>query len=109
MHINPSTNNTIHSLNGDVIEKFNDFLYLGGYTNTARNINTHVAKAWGALNSLARVWCSRTKPLTKITPFPIYGRVNLLYRCEFWAMTKALIKKVDGTYTRMLRRVKNVT
>ena len=40
----------------------------------------------------------------KSTVEPIF-----LYGCESWTMTKSLAKKVDGTYTRMLRRVKNVS
>ena len=51
MHLNPTTNNIIRSLNGDEIEKVDDFLYLGGYTNTTRDINSRITKAWGALNS----------------------------------------------------------
>ena len=99
LHINPTSNNTIHSLNGDEIEKVNDFLYLGGYTNTTREINTRIAKAWGALNSLAKIWRSRIKISTKIRIFKATVESVLLYGCESWAMTKSLIKKVDGTYT----------
>ena len=109
MHLNPTTNNIIRSLNGDEIEKVDDFLYLGGYTNTTRDINSRITKAWGALNSLTRIWCSRIKTSTKIRIFKSTVESILLYGCESWTMTKTLVKKVDGTYTRMLRRVKNVS
>ena len=33
----------------------------------------------------------------------------LLYGCESWVITNAAVKKVGGTYTRMLRRVKNIS
>ena len=109
MHLNPNTNNIIRSLNGDEIEKVDDFLYLGGYTNTTSDINSRITKAWGALNSLTRIWCSRIKTSTKIRIFKSTVESILLYGCESWTMTKTLVKKVDGTYTRMLRRVKNVS
>ncbi|XP_068680522.1 uncharacterized protein [Montipora foliosa] len=109
MHLNPTTNNIIRSLNGDEIEKVDDFLYLGGYTNTARDINSRITKAWGALNSLTRIWCSRIKTSTKIRIFKSTVETILLYGCESWTMTKTLVKKVDGAYTRMLRRVKSVS
>ena len=109
MHLNPTANNIIRSLNGDEIEKVDDFLYLGGYTNTTRDIKSRITKAWGALNSLTRIWCSRIKTSTKIRIFKSTVEPIFLYGCESWSMTKCLTKKVDGTYTRMLRRVKNVS
>ena len=33
----------------------------------------------------------------------------LLYSCESWSLTKSLEKSLDGTYTRMLRRVQNIS
>ena len=72
-------------------------------------INSRITKAWGALNSLTRIWCSRIKTSTKIRIFKSTVESILLYGCESWTMTKTLVKKVDGTYTRMLRRVKNVS
>ena len=106
MHLNPTADNNIRSLNGDEIEKVDDFLYLGGYTNTTRDIKSRITKAWGAQNSLTRVWCSRIKTSTKIRIFKSTVEPIFLYGCESWSMTKSLVKKVDGTYTRMLRRVK---
>jgi len=109
MHINPTTNNTIRATNGDEIERVEDFLYLGGYTNTTRDIDSRIGKAWGALNSLAKIWSSRIKTNTKVRIFKSTVESILLYGCESWAMTKAAVKKVDGAFTRMLRRVKNVS
>ena len=39
MHLNPTANNIIRSLNGDEIEKVDDFLYLGGYTKTRNSVH----------------------------------------------------------------------
>ena len=44
MHFNPSVENHIHAMNGDEIEKVDNFLYLGGYTSFSREINTRIRK-----------------------------------------------------------------
>ena len=54
MHFNPSVESHIHALNGNEIEKVDDFLYLGGYTNSPQEINTRIGKSWNALNSLGK-------------------------------------------------------
>jgi len=33
----------------------------------------------------------------------------LLYGSESWTLTKSLSKKLDGSYTRLLRKVQNVS
>ena len=96
-------------MNGDEIEKVDDFLYLGSYTNYFREINTRIGKSWSALNSLEKIWNSRTTTETKVRIFKSTVESILLYGCETRVMTKAVMKKIDGTYTRMLRRVKNIS
>ena len=108
MHFNPSVESHIHALNGDEIEKVDDFLYLGGYINSSREINTRIGKSWNALNSLEKIWNSRITIETKVRIFKSSVESILLYGCESWVMNSAAVKKVDGTYTRMLRRVKNI-
>ena len=109
MHVDPSTEDNIHSRSGDVIEKVDDFLYLGGYTNSSRDMDSRIGKAWGALNSLTKIWRSRVKTQTKVRIFQSLIESILLYGCESWVMTKTAEKKIDGTYTRMLRVVKNIS
>ena len=109
MHVNPSSEDNIHSRSGDVIEKVDDFLYLGGYTNSSRDMESRIGKAWGALNSLTKIWRSRVKTQTKVKIFQSVIESILLYGCESWVMTKTSEKKIDGTYTRMLRVVKNIS
>ena len=71
MHFNPSVKNHIHALNGDEIEKVDDFLYLWSYTNSSQEINTQIGKSWGAFNSLKNIWNSRITTETKVD-FKIY-------------------------------------
>ena len=62
MHLNPTANNIIRSLNGDEIEKVDD---LCGYTNTTRDISSRITKAWGALNSLTKSFVKLLYWITK--------------------------------------------
>ena len=32
-----------------------------------------------------------------------------MFGCESWSLTKDLVDKINGSYTRMLRRAKNIT
>lgn len=56
MHLNPSAEQPIHTLDGLEIEQVSDFLYLGSYTSTVHDIDTRNGKVWGALNALSKVW-----------------------------------------------------
>ena len=109
MHFNLSLKSHIHAMNGDEIEKVDDFLYLGGYTNSSREINTRIGKSWGALNSLEKIWNSHITTETKVRIFKSTVESILLYGCESWVMTNGAVKKVDGTYTCMLQSVKNIS
>ena len=87
------------------IEKVDDFLYLGSYTETSQDIDTRIGKAWGALNALSKVWVSPIKKATKIRLFKSSEQAHrqvesiLLYGSDSWSLTKSLEKKLDGTYT----------
>ena len=45
----------MHALDGSEIEKVKNFLYLEGYMNSAHDVDTRIAKAYGALNVLSKV------------------------------------------------------
>ena len=45
MHFNAASNDQMHALDGSVIEKVDDFLYLGSYTNTEHDVDTRINKA----------------------------------------------------------------
>ena len=109
MHFNPSVESHIHPLNSDEIEKVDDFLYLGSYTNSFRKINTRIEKSWNALNSLEEIWNFHITTETKVMIFKSNVESIRLYGCESWVMNSTAVKKVDDTYTRSLRRVKNIS
>ena len=67
-----------------------------------------MAQARSALNSLEKCWKSNIRTRTKLKIFDATVMSILLYACESWSLNKSLERKIDGCYTRMLRRVKNI-
>ena len=108
MLVNSTDTTPLKTLDGCEIEKVNDFIYLGGYTNTENEINTSLGQAWGALNSLSKVWKSNVTKKVKTKVFKQSVERILLYGSDSWALTKSLAKSLDGKYTKMLRVVCNV-
>ena len=108
MHLNPSTNTTLVSSDGSPIELVQDFKYLGGYTDSGYDINTRIGQAWSALNSLERVWKASIKE-TKLKVFKASVETILLYGSDSWSLNVALSKKLDGSYTKMLRTIYNIS
>ena len=109
MHLNPSTNTTLVSSDGSPIELVQDFKYLGGYTDSGYDMNTRIGQAWSALNSLDRVWKASIKKEKKLKVFKASVKTILLYGSDSWSPNVALSKKLDGSYTKMLRTIYNIS
>ena len=85
-----------------------DFKYLGAWCNQSRDITTRKALAWQSLNKLTKIWKSNLAKSTKLKLFRATVETILLYGCSTWTLTQREEKKLDGTYTRMLRVVHNI-
>ena len=109
MHLNPSTNTSLVSSDGSPIELVQDFKYLGGYTDSGYDMITCIGQAWSALNSLDKVWKAAIKNETKLKVFKASVETILLYGSESWTLNVAQSKKLDGSYTKMLRAVYNIS
>ena len=109
MHLNPSTNTTLVSSDGSPIELVQDFKYLGGYTDSGYDMNTCIGQAWSTLNSLDRVWKASIKKETKLKVLKASVETILLYGSDSWSLNVALSKKFDGSYTKMLRTIYNIS
>ena len=97
-------NGTINSMNGDPIKETDSFVYLGSnISSTAKDVDTRIAKAWAALDSLRVIWKSTLADELKRNFFQASVESVLLYGSTTWTLTKTLTKKIDGAYTRMLR------
>ena len=108
MHVNPSSTIGLFSSDGTPIDLVQDFKYLGGYTNTAYDMNIRIGQAWSALNALNKVWKSTVKKDTKLKVFKASVETILLYSSDSWTLNATQSKKLDGTYTRMLRAIYNI-
>ena len=86
-----------------------DFKYLGSWSDQARDINTRKALAWQSLNKMTKIWKSNLSNKIKIQLFQATTETILLYGSSTWTLTKREEKMLDGTYTRMLRVVQNIT
>ena len=96
----------ITSLNGENIEKVEDFVYLGSKIRASESdIDARKAKAWAACHKLKQIWKSDLRKAIKVRLFTALIESVLLYGSETWTMTKRLNKVLDGCYTRMLRMV----
>ena len=86
-----------------------DFKYLGSWSEKTRDIIVRKALAWRSLHKLKPIWKSNLKRDLKIQLFRATTESILLYGCGTWSLTKQEEKSLDGTYTRMLRMVLNIS
>ena len=84
------------------------FTYQGNSVSTTETkINTRLAKAWTAIESLSVISKSDLTDKMKRSFFQAAVVSILLYGCTTWTLTKRMEKKLDGNYTRMLRAILN--
>ena len=65
--------------------------------------------AWKALNKLGNIWKSNLSIERRLQLFTSTVESVLMYGSSTWALTSTDEKTLDQTYTRMLRKVYNVT
>ena len=64
--------------------------------------------AWAACNKLQKLWHSNLSNEYKVFLFQYLVKPGLLYGAETWYLTQTTQKRLDGTYTNLLRRVQNI-
>ena len=100
----------IKSMNGSSLKKVSDFKYLGAYVpNSFHDFKIRKALAWSAMNKLERIWKSNLHNSLKIKFFRACVESILLYNSETWTITQAMTNSINGLYTKLLRRAKNVS
>ena len=98
------------TINGYILKLVNDYKYLGSYISSSfKDFNTRKGMAWSACNDLHRIWVSDLHVNMKIYIFKTLIEPILLYGSETWTLTSKQQQRVDGTYTRLLMRVKNIS
>ena len=76
-------------------------------SSTEKDIDTRLTKAWTASVRLSIIWKSDLTDKMKRSLFQTAVVSILLYECTTWTLTKRLEKKLDSSYTRMLRAILN--
>jgi len=99
------------SVDAGPIMKVDDFRYLGGWLKSSDDDFLHrVPQAWQACNSMWRVCkCPTLSRDCKQTLFQATVGTVLLYNAETWTTTHALERRIDGVYTRLLRKALDVS
>ena len=87
-----------------------DFKYLGSWVDSKeRDINVRKAMAWQSLNKIGNIWKSNLAKKLKLQLFRATVESILLYGSSTWSLTETEEKRLDGTYTGMLRQVYNIS
>ena len=98
----------ISTLGGSSFKLVDKFTYLGSnVSSTEKDIDTHLTKAWTAIDKLSVIWKSDLTDKMKCSFLQAAVVSILLYGCTSWTLTKRMEKKLDGNYTRILRAILN--
>ena len=98
----------VSTLNGSSLKLVDKFTYLGSsVSSTETDIDTRLTKALTAIDRLLVIWKSDLTDKMKRSFFQSAIVSILLHRCTTWTLTKSLEKRLDGSYTRMLRAILN--
>ena len=98
----------ISTLGGSSLKLVDKFTYLGSsVSSTGKYIDTRLANAWTANDSLSVIWKSNLTDKMKRSFFQAAIVSILLYGCTTWTLTKQMDKRLDGNYTRVLRAILN--
>jgi len=104
----PPDSPTTITLPEGAIEQVNDYCYLGVNTNTDKDLNERIGRAWTKAKQYTTLWkqkdISRTTKLrlAEATVFKV-----LLYGASAYPYTTARNQKLQGAYTNLLKYVTN--
>ena len=86
-----------------------NFKYLGSYIAESRkDFHTRKGMAWSACIKLQKVWTSGISDGLKAKFFRACVEPVLLYGSETWTINQQFQKRLDGCYTRLLMKAKNI-
>ena len=88
----------ISTLNGSSLKLVDKFAYLGSSVSlTETDIDTRLAKAWTAIDSLSVIWKSDLTDKIKCSFFQAADVLILLYGCTTWTLTERMEKSLTAT------------
>ena len=98
----------ISTVNDVSLKLVDNFTCLGSSVlSTKKDINTRLAKAWKAIDSLSVIWKSDLTINGNAVVFQAAVLSLLLHGCITLTLTKRMEKTLNGNYTRMLRAILN--
>lgn len=110
MPINIRNNIQIKTLSNNILKFVEDYKYLGSHIlNSEKDFNTRKGMAWSACNKMDKIWKSNLNRTIKIRLFRVTIEPILLYGSETWTLSAKQHRRLDGCYTRLLRRVLNLS
>jgi hypothetical protein len=105
-----TTNFEMKTINNYNLKQVDDYKYLGSFISSSeKDFKTRKGMAWSACNDLHKIWVSNLDTEIKTNIFKTLIEPILLYGSETWTLSAKLEKRLDGTYTRLLMRVKNLS
>ena len=107
----PTTGNVLHFIAGHQLKHVDDFKYLGSYvSDIMKDFNTRKGMVWSAcIIKLQKVWTSVISENMKLKFFRACVEPVPLYGSETWTMNKQFQKRLNGCYTRLLMKAKNMS
>ena len=100
----------VKTLKNSILRKVEDYKYLGSFISSSqKDFQVRKGLAWAACNKLHSIWSSKLSNRIKLLSFQTIIQPILLYGSETWTLSRLLEKRLDGTYTRLLMRVKNLS
>ena len=110
MPINTRNNIQIKTLSNNILKCVEDYKYLGSHIlNSEKDFNIRKGMAWSACNKMDKLWKSSLSRKIKIRLFRVTIEPILLYGSETWTLSARQHRRLDGCYTRLLRRVLNLS
>ena len=109
MYINIHQASSLTTTAGIPIRETTSFKYLGSHIpNSYTDFINRKGQAWAAMGKLSKIWKSSVSREVKLRFLNASVISILLYGSETWTVTKRLKKRIDGCYTRLLRKALNI-
>jgi hypothetical protein len=106
----PENFKELKTSNGNQLKEVDNFIYLGSYIYSSdKDMAVRISLAWAVSRKLANVWNSKLETEEKLKIFVTCVESVLLYGSETWVMTGRLENKINGTYTKLLRKAFSVS
>ena len=110
MQINIHGDFQIRTNSNNVLKRVDDYKYLRSHIlNSGKDFNIRKGMAWSACNKMEKIWKSNLERDFKIRIFRATIEPVLLYGSETWTLSAKQQHRLDGCYTRLLRRVQNLS